>query len=60
MLIMSVTADIKRRVLVTIPADVGEWLEAQARFNGGTMSGEVTRALRSLMKQERAGATIDP
>jgi hypothetical protein len=44
------------RVLVTVPPDVRRWLEERAKFNGGTMSSEVTRALRWRMEKERADA----
>jgi hypothetical protein len=47
------------RVLVTVPPDVRRWLEERAKFNGGTMSSEVTRALRSRMEKERADAGKD-
>lgn len=43
----------RARVLVTMPDDVKRWLKETARFNGGTSSGEVVRALR--LQMERAG-----
>jgi len=42
------------RVLVTLPPDVRQWLEESARYNGGTMSGEVVRSIRGRMEHERA------
>jgi hypothetical protein len=43
-----------KRVLVTIPIDVRQWLEERARYNGATISAEVTRSLRDRMERERA------
>jgi hypothetical protein len=40
------------RVLVTVPKDVREWLEERARYNGATLSAEVTRSLRDRMERE--------
>jgi hypothetical protein len=42
------------RILVTVPPDVRRWLEESAKFNGGTMSGEVARSIRGRMEHERA------
>jgi hypothetical protein len=42
------------RVLVTVPIDVRRWLEERARYNGSTISGEVTRSLRARMEAEGA------
>jgi hypothetical protein len=52
-------AEGSRRVLVTVPPDVRRWLEERAKFNGGTMSSEVTRALRSRMEREGVNAAKD-
>jgi hypothetical protein len=41
-----------RRVLVTIPIDVREWLDERARYNGATISAEVVRSLRARMEAE--------
>ncbi len=48
-----------RRVLVSCPPDVREWLEKKARYNGGTMSTEAVRAIRERMDRERASAGKD-
>jgi hypothetical protein len=47
-----------RRVLVTVPREVREWLEERARYHGGTISAEVVRSARERMKRE-AGAGMD-
>jgi hypothetical protein len=36
----------KKRVLVSVPLDVQQWLEERAGYNGGTISGEVVRSMR--------------
>jgi hypothetical protein len=46
-----------RRVLVTVPLEVRQWLEERARYNGGTLSAEVVRSIRERM--ERAAATAE-
>jgi hypothetical protein len=51
--IMVKAADSKR-VLVTIPIDVREWLEERAKYNGSTISAEVVRSIRGRMERERA------
>jgi hypothetical protein len=56
---MKTAADTKRRVLVTIPADVREWLEERARYNGGTISAEACRSIRERMERERVNAGKD-
>jgi hypothetical protein len=43
-----------KRLLVTVPLDVRQWLEERARFYGGTMSSEVVRAMRERMERETA------
>jgi hypothetical protein len=48
---MKAAAD-STRVLVTVPPDVRQWLEECARYNGGTMSGEIVRSLRIRMEAE--------
>jgi hypothetical protein len=47
-----------KRVLVTVPRDVREWLEDRARYHGGTISAEVVRSARERMERE-AGAGKD-
>jgi hypothetical protein len=44
----------KLRVLISMPPDVREFLQARARFNGGSLSGEVVRNAREKMEAERA------
>jgi hypothetical protein len=51
---MKAAADTKTRVLVSIPADVREWLEERARYNGGTISAEACRSIRERMEREAA------
>jgi hypothetical protein len=46
-----------KRVLVTVPREVRQWLEETARYNGGTLSAEVVRSIRERM--ERAAATVE-
>jgi hypothetical protein len=46
-----------KRVLVTVPREVREWLEETARYNGGTLSAEVVRSIRERM--ERAAAASE-
>jgi hypothetical protein len=48
-----------RRVLVTVPGEVREWLEQRARHNGGTLSGEVVRSIRERMQRESAAAAAE-
>jgi hypothetical protein len=48
---MRAVADSKR-VLVTVPRDVREWLEERARYHGGTLSAEVVRSTRERMERE--------
>lgn len=45
-----------KRVLVTVPREVRQWLEERARYNGGTLSAEVVRSMRERMERERAAA----
>jgi hypothetical protein len=49
-------AEGSRRVLVTCPPGVRQWLEDRARHNGGTMSSEAVRAMREKMDREGAAA----
>jgi hypothetical protein len=51
-------AEGSKRVLVTCPPDVRQWLEDRARHNGGTLSSEAVRAMRE--KMDREGATASP
>jgi hypothetical protein len=52
---MKAAADSKR-VLVTVPREVRQWLEETARYNGGTLSAEAVRAIRERMERERKKA----
>ena len=42
-----------KRVLVSMPFDVRQWLEGRARYHGGTMTAEVVRSVRERMERER-------
>jgi hypothetical protein len=55
---MKAAADSKR-VLVTVPPEVREWLEERAKYNGGTISAEAVRSIRERMERERAAAGKD-
>ena len=50
---MKAAADSKR-VLITVPRDVREFLEERARYHGGTISAEAVMAIRQRMERERA------
>jgi hypothetical protein len=41
-----------KRVLVTIPLEVKDWLQARAIYNGGTQSAEIVRSVRERMERE--------
>jgi hypothetical protein len=41
-----------KRVLVTMPPQVRQWLEQTALYNGSTLSGEAVRAIRERMERE--------
>jgi len=41
-----------KRVLVSLPSDIRQWLEARAQYNAGTVSSEVVRLCRSAMDVE--------
>jgi len=45
-----------KRVLVTVPLDVREYLEERARYHGGTLSAEAVRSVRERMERERSAA----
>ena len=45
-----------KRVLVTVPLDVRQWLEDRARYHGGTISAEVVRSARERMEREGGAA----
>jgi hypothetical protein len=55
---MKKAADSKR-VLVTLPIDVRQWLEERARYNGSTISAEAVRSMRDWMEREGAAAGKD-
>jgi hypothetical protein len=40
-----------KRVLVTIPIEVKDWLQARAIYNGGTQSAEIVRSVRSVRER---------
>jgi hypothetical protein len=40
-----------KRVLVTIPLEVKDWLQARAIYNGGTQSAEIVRSVRERMER---------
>jgi hypothetical protein len=42
-----------KRVLITVPRDVREFLEERARYHGGTISAEAVRAICERMERER-------
>jgi hypothetical protein len=42
-----------KRVLITVPRDVREFLEERARYHGGTISAEAVRAIRERMEREQ-------
>ena len=59
---MKAAADSKR-VLVTVPHEVRQWLEERARYHGGTISAEVVRSARERMEREseaRANGAAEP
>jgi hypothetical protein len=41
-----------RRVLVTIPVEVKDWLQERAKYHGGSLSAEVVRSARERMERE--------
>jgi hypothetical protein len=45
-----------KRVLVTIPLEVRDWLQERAKYNGGSLSAEIVRSARERMERERAAA----
>ncbi len=45
-----------KRVLVTVPLEVREWLEDRARYHGGTLSAELVRSARERMERETTNA----
>jgi hypothetical protein len=47
-----------RRVLVTVPLEVREWLEERARYHGGTLSTEAVRSMRERMERELAKTSL--
>ena len=49
---MKQTAE-SRRVLVTVPVDVRQWLEERARYYGATLSAEIVRSARERMEREK-------
>jgi hypothetical protein len=46
-----------KRVLVTIPNEVKDWLQARAIYNGGTQSAEIVRSVRERMERETSSRT---
>jgi hypothetical protein len=53
---MKAAADSKR-VLVTVPLEVRQWLEERAKYHGGTLSGEIVRSARERMERESEART---
>ena len=47
-----------KRVLVSMPFDVRQWLEGRARYHGGTMTAEVVRSVRERMEREGSKAPV--
>lgn len=45
-----------KRVLITVPRDVREFLEERARYHGGTISAEAVISIRERMERERKRA----
>jgi hypothetical protein len=52
---MKKAADTKR-VLITMPGEVREYLQERAAYNGSSLSAEVVRNAREKMEKERAAA----
>jgi hypothetical protein len=52
---MKAAADSKR-VMITDPRDVHEFLEERARYHGGTISAEAVMSIRERMERERLGS----
>ena len=48
------SAEGSKRVLVTMPPQVRQWLEQTALYNGSTLSGEAVRAIRQCMERQPA------
>ena len=42
------------RILFTIPVDVVAWLRERSKYNGSSLSAEVTMSLRARMQREAA------
>ena len=42
------------RILFTIPVDVVAWLRERSKYNGSSLSAEVTMSLRARMEREAA------
>lgn len=47
------------RVLLTVPREIRQWLESEARYTGSTMSAEACRAIRERMEREGISAGKD-
>jgi hypothetical protein len=43
-----------KRVMITAPHDVHEFLEERARYHGATISAEAVMSIRQRMERERA------
>jgi hypothetical protein len=41
-----------KRVLVSLPLEIRQWLEERGRYNAATISSEVVRAVRASMERE--------
>jgi hypothetical protein len=42
-----------KRVLVTIPLEVKNWLHERAKYHGGSLSAEIVRSARERMEREQ-------
>jgi hypothetical protein len=50
----------RSRLLVTIPDEILRWLREHARYNGGSVSGEVVRAVRAEMARIKSSPQTQP
>ncbi|SDX21297.1 Arc family DNA-binding protein [Roseicitreum antarcticum] len=46
-----------RPIAIRLPADLKEWIEAQAAINGSSQNSEVIRAIRERMDRHSEPAT---
>jgi len=50
----------RSRLLVTIPDEILRWLREHARYSGGSVSGEVVRAVRAEMARIKSSPQTQP